>query len=265
MEDGWTDSKVVIHLPTMEFFFIEVVRNAAHCGRRNVGSDGRTVGRRDGGSPSSSLHCWQLRGSFGVCHGSLFLNRQTRGRQFGRRWNWQSLLASATTIHDANRHLFVGAVTFFNGISLLVLAQIVARCRSCCLQRWCPLCLKKNKQLHFLYFSPSFLTEIGQSWMERSDPGNGGKHRLLERGRRDRSCQKTLILGAAQTVLRNGEATAHYVGYEMHSQPIWVRPGIHTRQNQQGQDHSTTLTSPGGRSKQPSLFLAGYIIAKMWN
>jgi hypothetical protein len=95
---------------------------------------GRTVGQTDDALllPLSTL---QLRGSDGVCHASLFLNRQTRGRQFGRRWNWQSLLASATTIHDANRHLFVGAVTFLGGISLLVLAQIVARCRSCCLHR----------------------------------------------------------------------------------------------------------------------------------
>jgi hypothetical protein len=140
----------------------------------------RRVGRTDGRSDGRWLSLFlspllQLRGSDGVCQASLFLNRQTRGRQFGRRWNWQSLLASATTIHDANRHLFVGAVTFLGGISLLVLAQIVARCRSCCLQRWCPLCLKKTKQLRFLYFSPSFLTEIRQSWMERSDPGNGGK------------------------------------------------------------------------------------------
>jgi hypothetical protein len=74
MEDGWTDSKVLVHLPTMDcFFIIQVIRNAAHCGHRNVGSDGRTVGQMDG-LFLLPLYILQLRRSDGVYHASLFLN-----------------------------------------------------------------------------------------------------------------------------------------------------------------------------------------------
>jgi len=125
--------------------------------------------------------------------------------------------------------------------------------------------LPKKKQTAPLSLFLSFVLNGNQTVVDGAE--RSGERRkgigLLERGRRNRSCQKTLILGAAQIVLWNGEATAHYVGYDMHGQPNWVKPGIHTQQNQQRQDHSTTLTSHGGRSKQPSLFLAGYIIAKM--